>query len=235
MKKKIPLTLAFACAVACAFGLAACGDTKDENDIVTADDWTAAFETAQNATRYSWDYNSECDPEYDFISQTVNNIGYNADEDQYFKMWRSSSDNYIYRYVWEKNGKYYGKLDDEDVTELPESKYLQYTDFDVLEKPFLLSFCKDRFSDFKYYSVSLDDGSVEYKATNIEIAVQRDENTFTLSGRGNIYVTFNKDKVITEIEAYVNTIDNERFGYRLMDIGTYDNSQFDSFVLPDMR
>lgn len=112
---------------------------------------------------------------------------------------------------------------------------MQYTDFDVLEKPFLLSFCKDRFSDFKYYSVSLDDGSVEYKATNIEIAVQRDENTFTLSGRGNIYVTFNKDKVITEIEAYVNTIDNERFGYRLMDIGTYDNSQFDSFVLPDMR
>lgn len=237
MKKKvITLMTALVCAALCAFSLAACGDKKDKNDVIDATDWAAAFTAAESATRYSWDYDCECDPEHDFISQTTNNIGYNADEDRYFKTWKASSGDFISRFTWKKNGKYYNKRDNEDAAELTETKYLQYTTFGAREKPFLLSFCKDRFSDFRYYSVSLEEAKdVEYKATDIEITVQGGANSFALSGRGNIYVTFTKDKAVKEIQAFIDTVDSGRLGYRLMDIGTYDNTAFDDFTLPDAQ
>lgn len=220
------------CAVACVSGLIACGDEKDENDIISADDWTAAFTVAESATRYCWDCDGKCDPEYDFITSNHKTIGYNADEKQYFKTFKSSSQDYIDRYTWEDNGRYFNKQNNEDVAEINSTRYSNYTEFDILERPFVLSFCKDKFSNFKYYSVSEEDGKVEYKATDIEIVIQRDEYSNALSGRGNIYVTFTKEKAIWEIEAFVNTVDQGRVGYKLADIGTYDNPAFDEFTIP---
>lgn len=231
-KKAIAIAAALLCAMTCALSLAACGDEKDEHDIISESDWTAAFTVAQSATRYGWQFGCKVNAEHDYIEPGDQNksIGYNAAEKQYERITSSNV-----QYFWEKDGIYYKKLNNDETIKIESDEYLRKTDFVDEENPFVLTFCKDKFSQFRYHGYGLEDGTIYYKADDVSIELSRknDKNTNWLSGKANIEVAFDSEKKLTEIQAFVSTVDNKKLGFRLSEIDTYDNVQFDSFELPN--
>ena len=241
MKKKITTLLAaIVCLATCAFALCACGDKKDKNDVVTQSDWTQYFTAAQSAQSYLWSYDlsfgdNELNENFT-ATPAYHRIGYDAVHEQYSRETLSENGESSLLYFWKKDGKYYANNNDGYGTmEIAADRFTRNSNFQGKEKPFLIDFCKDKFSKFKYYGSSTDSPLVYYKAKNIavELNLTREGGFDAIRGTGFITVTVDtKAKSLVEIQCKL-LQDDKTIGYVLQDIDAYDYSGiFDGFSLP---